>query len=139
MSNIVDKDRRQLLVSDGDWHPLNFRLENGRIVNSVGVGEGIPEGVYLLQYQLRGKIVAMPATVLELRVQRYPIDTEDAGTAYDYIDLTKRVTRDLWFGTRHAKVEVRATGNYSRKIGIDYRFRGGSLTCTARVLKFVEQ
>jgi hypothetical protein len=131
---VSDKSRPVTLTGDGKWHAFSIKDKDGKTKQSIK-----PEpGVYILFYQLLGKVLMVPSTRLEVRIQRYPVDPDDNGTAWDTIDTERGVTT-TWMGTRGGKVEVFANGDYSRGIGIDYRFKGGKLECSQRILKFVAQ
>lgn len=133
---ITDKDRTVGMTENGEWNPFSIKDRDGKIKWSVKPDE---PGVYILQYQLLGRIITKPTTRLELRIQRYPIDPADGGTAWDYIDLDKTVKPSVWFGTRSGKVEILAAGDYSTSVGIDYRVSGGRIERNQIVLKFIRQ
>lgn len=129
MTTFVDKDRAVTLVGDGVWHPFYIEID-GRILRSAK-----PEpGRYLLQVQVLGTVLKEPTSNMDVRAERYPYDNEDNGTAWDTIELARRIDHH-WFGTFHAIVTVNATGPSSR-IGGMYRFEGGKLVCSQRVFKF---
>lgn len=126
----VDKSRLVTLKADGNWHAFGFVFD-GKATTKVVV----PAGTYLLQYQLLGSSVT-PGR-LDTRIQRYPLDPADNGTAWDYIELPG----GSWFGTRVGKVVVHQDGTYSTASGLDYRVRtrGQVVKASQRVLKFVRQ
>jgi hypothetical protein len=130
---ISDKNRKVTLKLDGEWHPFTIRDTDGKVKTSIVV----PPGIYILIYALVGKVTTRPSQLTDLRVQRYPVDPKDNGTAWDTLDAMNQ--GGSWHCTRSAKVEVKASGSYSTAIGIDYRGFSGALTCEQRILKFVRQ
>ena len=142
---LSDKDRSIDLIIDGEWHSFDFRDESGSIVTKVR-----PDyvGVYMLQCQLNGRILALPASAIEVRIQRYPLAAStDGSTAWDFIDIFHTVAKGRWYGTRPmGKIEINTIGHPdgSSHVGIDYRVRQnplsmapGRLTVEDRTLKFV--
>lgn len=140
MSNLhptySDKDRPVNLVTDAEWNEF-YILIDGVLTKKATP----PPGLYILQVQLSGSyaLTSTPKSQIEVRADRYPFDKTDNGTAWNKIDWSKSVVPGRWFGTIHAKVEVKASGVYSTGIGVGYRIRGGKVTCDSRVLKFIRQ
>jgi len=133
---IEDKNRPVTLAHDGAWHSIGIKDTDGIIKKTIVP----PPGTYMLQYQLLGSVPrSWSGSRLEVRVQRYPVDAEGRGTAWDYIELHGLVTAATWMATRQAKVVVMPDGNYSTGIGLDYRIRGSGtgVVLAQRVLKFV--
>ena len=96
-------------------------------------------GTYLVTVALLGRIHTKTISNLEVRGQRYPVVEADNGTGWHSIDL-HRLTSTTWFGTWTMKVVINAPGSKtSTSFGVDYRYKGGKIDCSQRMLKFVRQ
>lgn len=132
---ISDKDRARRLLMDGQWHALDV-LDLDKTIKKVLMP---PPGTYEMTYHVNGRIVSMPASRLEHRIERYPIDLNDHGTAWDYTSFRDLVKPGFWFGRGGGKVVIYADGTYSTGVGIDYRGRSGFVYLDDLVIKFVRQ
>jgi len=129
----TDKGRPVTLVGNGTWYPFTIKDE-GKVVKSLKP----PPGTYLVHVALLGKILTKPTSNLEVRGERYPIDEADNGTGWTSISL-HHLTTTTWFGTFTYKVVIAKDGKTSTATGIHYRYKGGKIECSQRILKFLRQ
>lgn len=134
---IEDKHRPENMLPQPDKPGfLHFKDRDEKIKRSLAPDR---PGVYIVQIQLRGRILLQPLSRLEVRHERYPFDAADNGTAWHPISLKDpAVEPGIWFDTMLGKIVIAPPGaQKSTSAGMSYQFRGGALECFSRVVKFI--
>jgi hypothetical protein len=131
----TDKDRPVSLTPNGAWHAFTIKDSDGKVKKSLTPAPG----VYIMHVALLGKVLSKTDSNLEVRAERYPFDLADNGTGWTAIDV-HRTSSTTWFGTFTAKVVINKPGSKtSTSAGIHYRYKGGKLECSQRIIKFLRQ
>jgi len=139
---ITDKDREVGMAEDGLWHPWQVKRFDGLIEPDFAPpmlpgDELLDFRTYFVNVSVSGLIVTEPDSRIDVRLDRYPFDPDDNGTAWNYISLTKRVVSGSWHGTFGGKIEIWREGSYSTSMGLGYRVSGGAIKIDSRVVKFL--
>lgn len=146
------------LIEDGDYHWFSILDKRDGAVKRAVI---VPDGVYLVEFTVGGKILADGPTDIDAVLVRYHFkdgilqptgkdgEFEDGEVGEQFHDVTgggpiqtnRRVGR--WFGTYGGnKIVVRAGSSSSTEahaVGLDYRVDGGRYARDTLILKFVRQ
>lgn len=151
---ISDKGRDVGMNEDGEWNVWQVKrvgtpgfdgLIEPNVKPPLAPGDDpMKMRTYYVSVAVSGSVIEEPLTRIDVRLDRYPFDASDNGTAWSYIELTKRV-KDGWHGTFGGKIEIYPDGYisnetgrpYSWSVGLGYRVVGGALRIDSRIVKFL--
>lgn len=145
---ISDKERDVGMAEDGDWHTWQVRRSWDGLIEPDFTPPMLPGDellavrTYWVAVNVRGLILMLPSIRrLDVRLDRFPLDPADNGTAWDHIDLREFQTGEEWFGSFAGKIEFHRSGTYSTSAGLGYRVPSGdgTLKINSRIVKLLRQ